>query len=146
MAMLRQYKTRVPPHSPPIVTFGVIGYCVWTRACQQQMTQFFQARPGDLFQCPGGECVGVCPSTGTEIPCDGQTKHLLVATMQQGTVIRGSTIEMLTRVMPRVLTLEGYEAMMGPAGDHRRVKFQVNTTGEVQTQEFYPTRVSPNAW
>ena len=112
----KKYFELVPAHAPCLMSFALVGEVVWTPGCERDMLEFYSqpSNNGTLFQWPGGECVGVCPGTGQKVAPDGKTVHLLVANQMHGTATQGSCLNMLTRLMPRILTLEGYRAMLGP--------------------------------
>lgn len=115
----RRYQEMVPVHAPSLMVFAVVREVVWTQMCQLQMLEFY-ARPsnkGHMFAWPAGECVGVCPGTGERVVPDDEKVHLLVACQMQGTVVRGDGVHVVTRIMPRVLTLKGYAAMLGSEDD-----------------------------
>lgn len=138
-----EYFTRVPLHTPHQVVYAVIREVVWTKADFIDLAGFYKNEPGKLFDWPGAECVPICPGTGEKVPYSRTEKHLLVACTLQGNVIRGTTLCGLTRIMPRILTIKGYEKMMGPSGDHRCVTISKRemTSGGVGAEkvEFYPT-------
>jgi hypothetical protein len=68
-------------------------------------------------------------------------KYFLVANVIQGTVIQQEKLISPTRIVPRILTNEGYERLMGPPGPHRQVSRVVK--GEIREQvEFYPNAFS----
>jgi len=132
-----------------------VGEVVFTRACEECFLEFY-SRPsnrGRLFAWPDGACVAVCPGTGARVAPDGKSVHILVACQMHGATARGSTLHQLTRIMPRLLTLEGYRAMLGPEdapgfpgyqGVVRSVATRVDPTGKAlgppQTtmRPFYP--------
>ena len=111
----RKYRELVPAHAPFLMSFALVGEVVWTPGCERDMLEFYShpSNNGTLFQWPQGECVGLCPGTGQKVVPDGKTVHLLVANQMHGTATRRS-LNMVTRIMPRVLTLAGYRAMLGP--------------------------------
>ena len=112
---------------------------------------------GQLFAWPNGNCIDICPGTGERVVPDNKTIRLLVAYNMQGTVVRGNSVRMVTRIMPRILTIKGYEAMLGPKDDTSYPGWQGNVmstlfkcfdpqkgfmkppeTPVVQSQPFYP--------
>ena len=88
--------------------------------------------------------VEICPGTGKKVPTSPTKRRLLVASRMCGWSARpdGPTC-MLTRVIPRILTLEGYEKMLGhtPRGSPNRLT-QVSGPGAKKgssvLQEVYP--------
>jgi hypothetical protein len=134
------YFTQVPLHTPDQVVYAVIGEVVWTKPDFLDFTDFFKNEPGKLFDWPGAECVPICPGTGEKVSYSRTEKHLLVACKLMGNVYRGSTLHAVSRIMPRILTIKGYEKMMGPSGDHRCVTIskKESSVGKEKV-EFYPT-------
>ena len=147
----------MPTHAPVQTHFGVVGECRWTPLCDMAMRHFY-AQPinkGAKFDWPDGRIVGICPGTGERVaPTDDRGSDaivILVACQMQGTIIRGADVQMLTRIMPRVLTVKGYRQLMGPEDDpgymgnitSKRVRV-VEATGkpvgnpELVTRPFYP--------
>lgn len=56
-------------------------------------------------------------------------------------MVRGSALEMLTRIMPRILTLRGYEALLGPVDEPNYPFYQGNvmmTTSRVDVRTGKP--------
>ena len=90
----------VPHHAPAIMVYAVVGECVWTPRCELAMVEFYgrAVNRGTLFDWPDGRIVGICPGTGRRVPMDGTTRHLLVAGQMQGTVVRGTALQQLTRM------------------------------------------------
>jgi hypothetical protein len=135
-----EYFTHVPLHSPSQVVYAVIREVIWTKPDFLDFTDFYKTEPGKLFDWPGAECVSLCPGTGEQVSYSHTEKHLLVACNLQGNVFRGSTLHGLTRIMPRILTIKGYEKMMGPSGDHRCVMISKKESSVgTEKVEFYPT-------
>jgi hypothetical protein len=135
-----EYFTQVPLHTPHQVIFAVIREVIWTKQDFDEFSDFYKTEPGKLFDWPGAECVAICPGTGEKVPYSRTEKHLLVACNLQGNVIRGTTLHGLTRIMPRILTIKGYEKMMGPSGDHRCVMISKKEKSVgTEKVEFYPT-------
>jgi hypothetical protein len=135
-----EYFTRVPLHAPSQVVYAVIREVIWTKPDFLDFTDFYKTEPGKLFDWPGAECVPICPGTGEKVSYSQTEKHLLVACNLQGNVFRGTTLHGLTRIMPRILTIKGYEKMMGPSGDHRCVMISKKERSVgTEKVEFYPT-------
>ena len=105
---------------------------------------------GSHFDWPRGEIIELCPATGRKVKTNNSTVHLLVATSMTGISTRGNKLLQLTRIMPRILTLEGYEQIMGGEGLHRQVKservrrtrlgdgFETEPVTETVARDFYP--------
>jgi O-acetyl-ADP-ribose deacetylase (regulator of RNase III) len=135
----KQYYSTVPPHLPVQVVYAVIAEVLWTEIDYQEMKAYYERQPGRFFEWPGVECVGICPGTGKKVPFSRTEKHLLVACNLQGSAMEGnSVLAMATRVMPRILTLAGYEKMMGPSGPHRNVLISKTPGGPKEPVAFYP--------
>jgi hypothetical protein len=115
---IKEYWTQVPLHTPSQVVYAVIGEVIWTKPDFLDFTDFYKNEPGKLFDWPGAECVPICPGTGEQVSYSRTEKHLLVACNLQGNVFQGSTLHGLSRIMTRILTINRYEKMMGPSGDH----------------------------
>ena len=139
-----EYCTQVPMHTPHLVVFAVIREVTWNKVDFDDFADFYKSEPGSLFDWPGAECIPICPGTGEKVPYSQTQKHILVACNLQGTVIRGSALNGLTRIMPRILTFKGYEKMMGPSvytsgDDHRCVMISKKEPGTPEKVELYPT-------
>jgi hypothetical protein len=107
------YCTLVPRHMPVITRFAVVGEVTFTTACKMSFDMFY-AQPsnqGAYFAWPAGECVCICPGTGEVVAPDSKRVHLLVAANMYATRSKGSSLDMLTRIMPRILTIEGFNHM-----------------------------------
>mmetsp|Transcript_36286 Transcript_36286/g.116245 ORF Transcript_36286/g.116245 Transcript_36286/m.116245 type:complete len:329 (-) Transcript_36286:217-1203(-) len=133
----------VPPHQPVLMSFAVVGECVWTRACAIEMCDFYgsEANRGALFDWPDGNAVPVCPATGDTVTPDQRTVHLLVACNVAGSsVATGDATRQLTRIIPRVLTIDGYKRMFATK-DHQQVDDNdVPRTHDRRARvDFYPT-------
>ncbi len=148
---IEEYFKKVPSHTPHIMTFAILAEVVWTKSCQEDMEFFFNDRKnaGAMFKWPGAECVGICPGTGKRVPYSFSKKHLLVVCNMQGNVFRGSGFHMLTRMMPRILTIEGYKKLLGPDKEDRSLNVKIasttvssegfsNTSWKDDDKEFYP--------
>jgi len=149
----RMYFQNVPPHMPVQMCFAVIGevrfstldYIMFKDYYDRQSSKFLN------FRWPGIEAIVTCPGTGEEVKPHPRKIHLLVACEIAGGFTSASALNSLTRILPRILTLDGYEKMMGPQGKHRSVKKQkIVTTAngslspkvlqqEVIFEDFYPT-------
>jgi hypothetical protein len=137
----RRYQELVPLHAPALAFFAVIREVIYTPLCDMQM-RFFYAMPsnqGQMFAWPNGDCIGICPGTGERVMPDDKTVHLLVAYNMQGTVMRGKSVRLVTRIMPRILTLKGYDAMLGPKDDTSFPGWQGNVTSTL-VQCFDPQK------
>jgi len=71
---------------------------------------------GAYLTWPGGDACGVCQATGTKIKPDSKTRHLLIVWEMAGRAANGVLCYL---VIPRILTREGYEKIMGGPGNHR---------------------------
>jgi hypothetical protein len=139
---MKEYWTRVPLHEPYQVVYAVIGEVIWTKPDFLDFTDFYKNEPGKWFDWPGpgAECIPICPGTGEKVSYSQTEKHLLVACTLMGNVFRGTTFHAVSRIMPRILTIKGYEKMMGPSGDHRCVTIsKMGRSAGKEKVEFYPT-------
>ena len=91
---------------------------------------------GKYFDWPA--MVDACVGTGERVKTDNKRIHIMCAETIAGGVILSNSFHSLTRVIPRILTLEGYEKLMGnsPKDDKRRF---VQTSGPYKSMELYPT-------
>lgn len=121
-ANMSAYLARVPAHGPMPSTYAVLGEVVWTKECQRELAAFYDhggsGGDGKFFRWPGGDAIGTCPGTGAPVKTDGRTRHLLVACEMQGVKELGEELHEATRILPRVLTREGYMRMVGEEGPH----------------------------
>jgi hypothetical protein len=135
-----KYRTEVPTHMPFPVVYAIIGEVLCTQRDYADMKPYCK-EVGQHFEWPGVDCIGICPGTGRKVPFGMTEKHFLVANVIQGTVIQEESLISFTRIVPRILTKEGYERRMGPPGPHRQVSYTVN--GEIRDHiEFYPDAFS----
>jgi hypothetical protein len=95
-----------------ITRFAVVGEVTFTTVCKMSFDKFY-AQPSNqgVLAWPGGECVNICPGTGEVVAPDRKRVHLLVAANMHGASSKGSSLDMLTRMMPRILTIEGFNHM-----------------------------------
>ena len=127
-------------------------YCLveevhFTDMCRAEFSHFYSNKAsnrGSLFDWPGGNAVEICPGTGKKVSTSPTKRRLLVASRMCGWIARpDGQICMLTRVIPRILTLEGCEKMLGhtPRGSPNRLT-QVSGPGAKKgssvLQEVYP--------
>jgi hypothetical protein len=136
-----EYFTQVPIHTPFQVVYAVIAEVLWTQMDYADMKPFYGTEVGRYFEWPGVDCIGICPGTGRKVPFSMTEKHFLVACVLQGTVLQQGQLISPTRIMPRILTKEGYERLMGPPGPHRQVSRVVNGESR-ESVDFYPTAFS----
>ena len=143
----------VPLHTPMVQEMFVLGEVIYTPNCARMLTMHYRLYPGQLFQWPTGETIGVCVGTGEKIKPDKKTIHLMVTWSMFGSVRNGETEHVMNRVFPRILTVEGYEKIVGgqPTDPHRCIKSveresdgseKANTSTNIP---FYPDFVRLNA-
>ena len=110
------YLAQVPNHFPQPSVYAVIGQVVWTKGCQRELAAFYDhggsGGDGKFFRWPGGDAIGICPATGTAVRTDGRTPHLLVVCEMQGCKAIGTGLHQCFRLLPRILTREGYMRMV----------------------------------
>ena len=140
------YFEKVPFHSPLPVRYAIIGEVVWTKHDYEDFEHYFDdpMRKGALFEWPGAEAVGICPGTGKRVKYSYTKKHLLIVCNMYGQAIRGSSFNLLSRLMPRILTIEGYYKMLGPDKRDRCVPAVVKHgrgPWETSQEEFYPKQL-----
>lgn len=134
-----RYNCLVPPHSPALVKYGVIREVVWTRSCESSLNAFYSKKctQEKLFEWPGAKCIGISPGTGQRVPFS--TTALLVVEVLQGNVLSGETLKSITRIMPRILTYEGYERMVWPGGVKVTMKKKPVMKARVAWANFHET-------
>jgi hypothetical protein len=103
----------VPPHSPITTELMVLGEVIVHPGCLAGLRHQYSLYPGKYFKWPGGENIGVCPMTGEHVVADAKTIYLMVTWTMFGSFRVGSDVHVLNRVWPRILTLKGYERMVG---------------------------------
>ncbi len=126
--------------------FAIVGEVIWTKYDYADFKQYYDDpdKKGRLFDWPGAEVVGICPGTGKQVEYSHTTTHLLVVCNMYGSAIRGNSVNILSRLMPRILTLEGYYRMLGPTKKDRRMESfraasRVNGEAMINSEkEFYP--------
>ena len=147
------YNSIVPLHMPLSQEMFVLGEVIFTAQCKLSLTMHYRQYPGQWFQWPTGETIGICPGTGKKITPDKHTKHLMVTWSMFGSFVSGSTGHMMNRVFPRILTLEGYQKIVGGSlhDPHRCVQeIEVHTskngtvTRTPKNIPFYPDFVHQN--
>ena len=109
---------RVPAHDMgKSMEHCLVAEVKYTTMCAQSFRAFYSdaSNKGRFFDWPGGEAVCVCPGTGRRVETSTRERHLLVATQMCGFRVVGGTAHCLTRIIPRILTLEGYERLVGTA-------------------------------
>ena len=107
---------RVPGHDMgKWMEHCLVGECRFTVSCQMSFASFYSSadNKGRFFDWPGGEAVGICPGTGADVFPSAKERVLLVATQMCGFRLDGGAATCLTRIIPRILTLAGYERLMG---------------------------------
>ena len=144
---IEEYAKKVPYHSPLPIEYGIIGEVIWTKADYEDMDAYFRqsVQKGVLFKkWPGAESVGICPGTGKRVPFSRSKKHLLILCNMMGTVIRDGDVCALTRLMPRILTIEGYHKLLGPDKEDgcipKRIGGHQKDAKTILT-EFYPKQL-----
>mmetsp|Transcript_27826 Transcript_27826/g.34365 ORF Transcript_27826/g.34365 Transcript_27826/m.34365 type:complete len:470 (+) Transcript_27826:123-1532(+) len=140
------YFEKVPFHHAIPVRYAIIGEVVWTKHDYADFENYFNdpMRKGALFEWPGAEAVGICPGTGKRVKYSYTKKHLLVVCNMYGQAIRGSSFNVLSRLMPRILTIDGYYKMLGPDKRDRCVPAKVKHgqgSWETSQEEFYPKQL-----
>jgi hypothetical protein len=138
---------QVPYHMPMPTQYVIIGEAIWTKEDYDDFKSYFDdpERKGRLFDWPGVECVGICPGTGERVQYSRNKKHLLVVCNMYGQALRGTSLNLCSRLMPRILTLKGYHKMLGEEKEDRcipsrRGGFESGGTGDGY-DEFYPTQM-----
>ena len=109
----KEWLTLVPPHTPIITECMVLGEVIVHPSCLQSLTRHYSNYPGKFFKWPTGEYIGICPATNQKIKADAKTKHLLITWTMYGAIRTGDSMHLMNRVWPRLLTIEGYEQMVG---------------------------------
>jgi hypothetical protein len=135
----KRYHTRVPAHLPSPMMFCVIGEVTWTTKSKFVMDQYYHpdgVNKGKHCQWPGGNAVAVCPATGVIVQPDTEERYLLVAQRLQGMCEKDSHINLVDRIMPRILTLPGYDKIMENDPRSRGVR-TMKTTGQGQQVESH---------
>ena len=122
---LKQYCSHVPAHSGGFaMELCLIAEVAWTQECYYNLQEFYRpsgSQAGRFFEWPGIEGIAVCPGTGEAVQPDGmhhrdtrgKKLHLLCAHSIHGFHQPGSELNILDRVIPRILTVEGFERLMG---------------------------------
>mmetsp|Transcript_41574 Transcript_41574/g.100123 ORF Transcript_41574/g.100123 Transcript_41574/m.100123 type:complete len:481 (+) Transcript_41574:1-1443(+) len=121
--LVKAYSKNVPMHRPTILQYGIVAKDIlWTKLDYEDFRSFYETQTSPFFNWPKVECVGVCPGTGEVVPFSSTRKHYLVACVVGGSVIQNDgSFNMLTRIMPRILTKEGLRRMVGDKGSEQRV-------------------------
>lgn len=142
-----RYHARIPPHLPCPMKFCVVGEVTWTAKSKFIMDGYYHpdGRNKSAFcRWPGGNVVAVCPGTGKIVQPSTKERHLLVAQRLQGMTMGngdGSRMNLVDRIMPRILTMRGYDEIMDKNPSSRVVE-TMKTVGHgqpVQSRlEFYP--------
>jgi tetratricopeptide (TPR) repeat protein len=134
-----KWQTVVPPHNSPVTEMMVLGECLWTPMCMSSLCDHYRDYPGRYFKWPSGKTIGTCPSTGKTICPDTSTVRLMVIYNIWGAVQTGGTQQSMSRPMPRIMTVEGYERLVGgtPADHHRCILHRLSEN-EATRIPFYP--------
>lgn len=146
----KKYFARVPPHDAgQRMQLCLIAEVGFTRACEFGLNDFYRPQgpnAGKCFEWPGIDAIVTCPGTGEKVkPDGGKRMHLLVAHSISGYQMHGSKLEIFDRIIPRILTIEGHERLMGgePGSANRFVEGEaVHADG---TQEITRNLVYPDA-
>ena len=141
----------VPPHTPHLTELMVLGEVIVHQACLAGLRHQYSLYPGKYFKWPHGDNIDICPMTGKRIVPDAKTIYLMVTWTMFGSFRVGSDVHVLNRVWPRILTIEGYEKMVGGEkyDEHRslgRMKVTVERSSGKEKREkvwspFYPDGV-----
>jgi hypothetical protein len=112
----RPTAAKVPDHSMGKLTeMCLVEEAVFTSNCAASFTDFYQSDPsnkGALFEWPAIEAIATCPGTGKRVGFSSKRAHILVACEMVGFCRQGSSLRAATRIIPRILTLEGFECLM----------------------------------
>jgi hypothetical protein len=113
-----EYCKLVPPHdngSP--MRLCLICEVVYTAVCKMGHEKMHSpanvANQGAYFDWPDTEGMATCPGTGEHIKPDRKRMHLLAVHEIHGSRRSGTEEHYVSRFIPRILTLEGYERLMG---------------------------------
>ena len=156
-----EYLRLVPLHRPIQMYFGIVGEVVLTDECKPCFERLFGGahKRGRFFEWPGAEAIYVCPGTGAVVEptpsqnIRGAPVHLLVAQQIKGAIPAGDGVpseavgQHTTRMIPRILTVEGYERLMGGGAkdaEHRCIQSQRHTGSgrpAVMLRPMYPNLV-----
>jgi hypothetical protein len=141
---LKRYHTKVLPHDmcQPML-LCLIEEVIFNANSKMQFEHFYRAagqNAGKYFDWPGGDAVATCPGTGEAIQPDRKRRHLLVAHQMWGSYMHDSSLSQLSRIIPRILTMEGFEKLMGTPAENRRLKFTVNARdmAKEKSLDVYP--------
>jgi hypothetical protein len=119
---MERYKKLVPIHVPCIMRLWVIGEVLFTPSCLEDLARHFDSFKGSTFEWPkGAESIPLCPGTGKIVKPDYTTPHILVACKMCGSNISGTALNLMTRIIPRILTMEGYNKLL-PTERSRQIK------------------------
>lgn len=140
-----EYSKIVPTHIPTRLL--VVGECVLTADCVETLTEHYKRNRGTFFEWPGAEVIWRCPVTGRKHDPNHQETLLLVIQTMFGLFIprSGTGSQLLTRQMPRLLSLEGYERMMNKRTLPATTVKKDAATGAVIDETVHEVPVYPDA-
>jgi MYND finger len=129
----------VPLHAPSVYRYIVIAEVVYTPLCQHSLGEHYGT--GLHFAWPGEEAIGLCPGTGVNVQPDSTSRHILVAFNMMGTQrVEGDHFIACYRIVPRILTIAGYERMVAE-NERQAVDIGAHTTRDnatIHPHPFYP--------
>ena len=140
---------RVVPHHDcgDYMEYLLIEEVHYTMMCRVSFDCFYSqtANRGKRFNWPRIEAVETCPGTGRKVATSPTERRLLVCSRMMGWSLSpdGETMHLMTRILPRILTLQGYENLLGhtPEGSPNRIT-KVSGPGAKKgsnvLQEIYP--------
>jgi len=139
-----------PTNKVPLHNFGtsteflLVAEVRYTNMCEMALKDFYSHKnKGRMFDWPGIDAIETCPGTGERIPTHSKELRLLAAFQMHGYFISGGSLHKLTRVIPRILTMNGLNRLFGctPPGSPNRVACYTGTGGCPgcdDMQDIYP--------
>jgi hypothetical protein len=133
----------VPKHNLGMpMEFCLVAEVCFTMCCKLEFTNHYNHDShGSLFDWPGIEAILTCPGTGKSIEPDSKALVVLVAFNMYGYYMEGTSLNRLTRVIPRLVTLAGLERLLGELGSSNRLASYSGPgkrPGCEEMQEMYP--------
>ena len=130
--------TLVPVHIHCPKKLILIAEVIYTDQCRFQMEEFYGRHNlenrGRYFDWPA--MIDACVGTGERVKTSHKRVHIMCAETIVGMVKMGDQEQHLIRLVPRILTLEGFEKIMGNSDDKRR--FIATTGSKYKGQQLYP--------